>query len=153
MSAAAENDVLQPLEAEQAIEARNERKTRLGALFADPLWVVLFVGVVAIAGGLLGVFLSLVRVRPEVLVLRQMPYVVSAIAFGALVQLGAFACLAFFAWRAFGHLRRLTSELEEAAAALMWERVATSEADRLGRAAAVPAPSRPAPQALRTSAG
>jgi hypothetical protein len=124
MSAAEYDDRLQPLEAEQAIDARDERKSRLAALFADPLWILL----------------------------RQIPYVVSAIAFGTLAQLGAFACLGFFAWRAFGHMRRLTSELEEAAAALMWERVATSEADRLGRNAAPP-PSRTAPQPLRSSAG
>ncbi len=152
MSAAESDDRLQPVEAEQAIDARDERKSRLAALFADPLWTLLFLGVVTIAGGMLGVFLSLTRVRPEVVVLRQIPYVVSAIAFGTLAQLGAFACLGFFAWRAFGHMRRLTSELEEAAAALMWERVATSEADRLGSNAAPP-PSRTTPQPVLGSAG
>lgn len=154
MSGAEHDDGLEPLEAEQLIEARDERASRVGALFADRLWVLLFVGVVTVAGGVLGVFLSVTRVRPETLVLRQIPYVVSAIAFGALALLGGLACLGFFAWKAFGEIRKLTSELEEAAAALMWERVASSEAERNGRVrAASPGSSRTAPESVRPGVG
>lgn len=150
MSGAEHDDGLEPLEAEQLIEARDERASRVGALFADRLWVLLFVGVVTGAGGVLGVFLSVTRVRPETLVLRQIPYVVSAIAFATVALLGGLACLGFFAWKAFGEIRKLTSELEEAAAALMWERVASSEADRNGRSrAASPVPSRTNPESVR----
>ena len=153
----AEGDVgVQTLEAEQAIALRDERKGRLSALFADPLWVVLFLGLVSVAVGIVGVFLSVTRVRPEITVLRQIPYVVSVIAFGVLAQVGAIACCGFFAWKAFGQVRTLTSELEEAAAALMWERVASSEADRHHRPAAAAATEsvvRPSGAALRNTAG
>ncbi|MEW6475707.1 MAG: hypothetical protein AB1679_25920 [Actinomycetota bacterium] len=136
---------------------RDERRGRLGALFADPLWVLLFVGLVAVAVGLAGVFLALARVRPEIAVLRQMPYVVSAIAFGTLALLGALTCCGFVAWRAFGQVRTLTSELEEAAAALMWERVAASETERRARPAPAGTDDRPAARSsastVRTTAG
>ena len=156
MSVAQHDGALQTLEAEQAVAVRDERTGRLSALFADPLWIVLFLGLVTVAIGVVGVILSVTRVRPEIAVLRQIPYVVSVIAFGVLAQLGAITCCGFFAWKAFGQVRTLTSELEEAAAALMWERVASSEADRHARPAAAAASQpavRPSTTTLRTTAG
>jgi hypothetical protein len=122
------NDDLAAIDSD--IEVRHEPSSRLRAFMSDPLWYFLLIGILVTAGGLIGLFLSLSRVRPESAVFRQIPYLVSAIAFGTLVIAGFLTCVCFFLWRVFGQIRRLLMELEEAAAALMWERVIRSEDER-----------------------
>lgn len=115
------------------IEPRDEASTRVRALLDDKLWWLLALGVLTTAGGLIGVFLSVSRVRPEVQVYRQLPYLVSAMAFSSVVVLGGLICVLYLLWRVFGSYRALMLELEEAAAAMMWERAFT-DADTRGAA-------------------
>ncbi|MDP1819125.1 MAG: hypothetical protein Q8K58_04445 [Acidimicrobiales bacterium] len=84
---------------------------------------MLVLGMVSGAGGLVGMFVSLSRVRPEPEVFRQFPYLISAIIATGFFVVGAILVLGHFVWRSYQETRTLTRELEEAAAALMWEQL------------------------------
>ena len=133
------------------IELRDEGASRLRSLLDDSLWWLLALGLLTTVGGLIGVFLSLSRVRPEVQVHRQIPYLVSSVAFGSIVVLGGLLCLLYLLWRVFGSFRALMMELEEAAAAMLWSSAieAAGRVDEADATATNGVRQRPAPRRTR----
>lgn len=89
----------------------------------DRTLTMLVLGILCAAGGLVGMFTSLSRVRPEPEVFRQFPYLISAVISTGFFVVGALLVLGHFVWRAYNESRTLTRELEEAAASLMWEQL------------------------------
>lgn len=89
----------------------------------DRTLTMLVLGILCAAGGLVGMFASLSRVRPEPDVYRQFPYLISAVISTGFFVVGAVLVLGHFVWRAYNESRTLTRELEEAAASLMWEQL------------------------------
>lgn len=89
----------------------------------DRTLTMLVLGILCGAGGLVGMFASLSRVRPEPDVFRQFPYLISAVISTGFFVVGALLVLGHFVWRAYNESRTLTRELEEAAASLMWEQI------------------------------
>lgn len=93
----------------------DERRLRL-----ERSTLLLVVGVAEAVGGLLTILLSIAGARPENMVYRQIPYVITAIAGSAVFLSGALLIGSYFLWRAFQEVRTLTGELEEAAANVLW---------------------------------